>query len=266
MIAIILRIFRDRWRMLLAVTVIGVVTMLMYTSLFPTYRDVLAKNNQLYAQMPEALRKAFNIESFNFDTLEKFLNIEMYSLFWPILTVILVLSLASTSVAGEIERETIVQTLGQPISRSVVYVAKFLAAAKIFTIYNVLVNASVFPLAAIFHLPVQVGHFGMAMVMCELFGLALLGVGFGISAFMSDKGKVQMTLGGLVLLTYTLNIVSSLLSSLDKLKYFSFFYYFNPNAFLVKGEYSGVSILYYLALLVIGCTVGWWRFTKRDVA
>lgn len=266
MIAIILRTFRDRWRMLAALTFIGVGTMLMYVALFPSYKDLLAKNNELYSQMPEALKKAFNIESFNFDTLEKFLNIEMYSLFWLILTIILALSLASSGLAGEVERETIVQTLSQPIARSTVYLAKWLAAAKLFTAYNLVVNLSVFPLAALFHLPIEASHFLAAIVMCQLFGLALLGVGFGVSAFMADKGRVQMILAGTILLTYTLNIVSSLLPALDKFKYLSFFHYFNPNEFLVKGRYDMVAILYFSSLTIIGFTVGLWRFTKRDVA
>ncbi len=265
MIAIILRTFRDRWKMLLAVTVIGVGTMLMYTSLFPTYRDILAKNNQLYSQMPGALRKAFNIESFSFDTIEKFLNIEMYSLFMPILTIILTLSLSSNSIAGEVERETSVQSATQSVSRTTVYLGKLLAAIKIFSIFNVLVNFSVFPLAALFKLPIQTGHFVAATVMCELFGLALLGIGFGVSAFLSDKGKVQMIVAGTVLVTYTLNIVSSLLPSLDKLKYLSFFHYFDPNVFLVQGRYQAADIWYFSAITVVGITIGWWRWTKRDI-
>lgn len=266
MLAIILRTFRDRWRMLLAVTLIGVGVVLMYTALFPSYKDLMSKNNDLFTQMPEALKKAFNLESFNFDTIEKFLNIEMYSLFWPILAVIFSLSLASNSLAGEVERETIVQTAAQPISRSTTYVAKFLAAIKLFTVFNVLVNLSVIPLATAFHLPVQAGHFVTAMVVCELFGLALLGLGFGLSAFLSDKGKVQMILAGTILLTYVVNIVSGILPSLDKLKYVSFFHYFDPNRFLVEGKYELIPVLYFGGLAVIGFSLGWWRWTKRDIA
>lgn len=266
MIAIILRIFRDRWKTLLLLCLIGVGTMLMYISMYPTYQKLLSQNQQIYQQMPEALKKAFNMDTFTFDTLEKFLNIEMYSLFWIVLTVILTLSLSSTALAGEIERETIVQTLTQPISRSGVYIAKFLAAAKLFTIFNVLVNASALPLAAVFHLSLDAGHVVVVSVMCELFGLALLGVGFAVSAFMSDKGKTQMILAGTILVTYTLNIVSALLPSLDKWKYLSFFHYFNPSTFLVKGKYDLNSVWYYSGLIIVGFLLGWWRFTKRDVA
>ncbi len=265
MIAIILRTIRDRWKMLVAVTLIGMLTMLMYTSLFPSYQKILSQNQQLYSQMPEALRKAFNIDSFSFDTLEKFLNIEMYSLFWPVLMIILTLSLSGSSLAGEVERETIAQSLAQPVSRSRVYLAKFLAATKIFTVFNVLVNASVFPIAAAFKVSLIAGHFLCVAIMCELFGLALLGMGFAVSSFMSDKGKVTMTMGGLVLVMYVLNIVSSILTSLDKLKYASLFHYFNPNVSLIEGRYDTTSMSVFIALFIFGALIGWWRWTRRDI-
>ncbi|MFH1171644.1 MAG: ABC transporter permease subunit [bacterium] len=266
MIPIILRTIRDRWKMLLVITIIGVGTMLMYVSMFPTYQHMMEQNTQMFDQLPEAFKKAFNMEDFSFNTLEKFLNIEMYSLFWLVLTIILALSLASGSLAGEVERETIVQTVGQPVSRRTVYIARFLAAAKIFTVFNILVNASVFPFATMFHIPIQVMNFVTVGVMCELFGLAFLGLGFAVSAFMSDKGKTQMILAGVVLVMYVLNIVSGLRPSIEKLKYASLFHYFNPNTFLVKGEYDLTAILVFVGLAVVGFGVGLWRFTKRDVA
>lgn len=266
MYAIIMRTIRDRWKMLLAMVIIGIGTMLMYTSMFPTYRELMEQNTQLYQQIPEALKKAFNMEDFSFNTLEKFLNIEMYSLFWLILTIILALSLSSNSLAGEVERETIVQSASQPVSRRTIYIGKFLAAAKIFTVFNVLVNASVFPFASIFNITIQAGHFVTVGVMCELFGLGLLGLGFAVSAFMSDKGKTQMILAGTVLVMYVLNIVSGIQPSIEGVKYASLFHYFNPSTFLVKGEYDLVAIVVFVGLAVAGFALGLWRFTKRDIA
>lgn len=266
MITILLRTIRDRWKMLLAVTFIGVGTMLMYVSLFPSYQKILSTNQQLYQQMPEALKKAFNIESFSFDTLEKFLNIEMYSLFWLVLTIILTLSLSGSSLAGEVERETTTLTAAQPVSRSTVYVSKFLASAKIFTAFNVIVNASVFPLAAAFHVTIQARNFLTVGVMCELFGLALLGLAFAVSSFMSDKGKVYMTLGGVILVMYVLNIVSAIQPSIENLKYASISHYFDPNTFLVKGQYNLTATLVFSGLLVVGFAVGWWRWGERDLS
>lgn len=265
MIAVLFRTLRDRWRMLLAVSVIGVGTTLMYVSLFPSYQDLLTKNQQLFNEMPEALLKAFNIESATFDTIEKFLTIEMYSLFWLVLAIILTLSLSGSSLAGEVERETVMQSLGQPISRSSFYLGKFLGAAKIFSAFNLVVVLSVFPFAAMFDVTVLPWHYLSAVVLCELFGLAFLGLGFAVSAWLSDKGKVYMALGGVVLVMYVLNIVSALLPKLEKLQYASLFHYFDPNSFLVRGEYALTSMLVFAGVAVSGMLIGWWRWVHRDL-
>lgn len=266
MMAVMTRMWRDRWRMFAAVTGIGLMTMLMYVSLFPTYQKTLAQSGQIYRQLPEALKKAFNIQSFSFDTLEKFLNIEMYSLFWIILTLVLVISLAKSSLAGAIEHETIVQTLAQPVSRRTAYLGKFLMAAKIFTVFNLIVNASVFPLATTFHLTIQPSHFVIVTVMCELFGLALLGLGFSVSSWMSEEGRVNMTLSGIILIMYVLNIVSGIQPKIDGLKYASLFHYFNPYQFLVNGQYDPTAIVVFSGLTIVGFAIGLWRFTTRDVS
>lgn len=266
MIAIVQRTIRDRWKMLLAMSLIGIGTMLMYVSMFPTYRDMMTQNEQLFEQIPAAIQQAFNMEDFSFNTLEKFLNIEMYSLFWLILTIILTLSLSSNGLAGDIERETIVQTAAQPVRRSTIFIARFLAGAAIFTVFNVLVNVSVFPFAAAFNIDLQASHFVTVGVMCELFGLALLGLGFGVAAFMSDKGKTQMILAGAILVMYVLNIVSGIQPSLKSLQYASVFNYFDPSTFLVKGQYDLLAMVVFVGLAAIGFAVGLWRFTKRDIA
>lgn len=265
MLTILWRTIRDRWRMLLAMTLIGVLTQLMYISLFPTYQKSFAGSEELFKQMPEALKKAFNMEQFSFDSLEKFLTIEMYSFFWLILTILFTLSLAGSSFAGEVEQETATLTAAQPVSRSTVFWGKFIASAKLFTLFNLLVNGIVLPLAAIFDIAISPSHFLVVGIMGELFGLAVLGLATGVSALLSDKGRVYMVLGGGLLVMYVLNIVAGINASLARLKYASLFSYFNPSTFLVKGHYDLTATLVFTGVLVLGLGVGWWRWTRRDL-
>lgn len=265
MITIFLRTIKDRWRMLLAVSVIGVGSMLMYVSMYPTYQKSLAQSQEIFKNMPEALMKAFNMDTLSFDTLEKFLNVEMYSMFWLILTILLTLSLAGNALAGDVERETSTITAAQPVARWKIYGGRFLAAALMVTVFNAFINLSVFPLAAAFNLTAHARNFLMVGLMGELFALALLGVTFAVSAFLSDKGKVYMTLGGVLLVMYVLNIVSALQASLDKLKFVSIFHYFNPGKFLVKGEFDLLATVVFVGLLVAGATIGLIRWRTRDI-
>ena len=265
MIAVILRTIRDRWKMLLAICVIGMGTQLMYISLFPSFKTSQINYDDLMKQMPEAFKKVINMESFSMDTIEKYLTMEMYSMFWLILTIIFCLSLGGTGIAAEIERETVVQSAAQPISRTGIFIGKWLASAKLFTIFNIVINAAVVPLCHLFNVTYLPDHFLAVTVMGELFGLALLSLSLAVSAFMSDKGRVQMIMAGAVLVMYVMNIVAAIKPAIDKLKYASLFHYFDPNKALIQGRYDITAIIVFGGLIVIGFAIGWWRFSKRDL-
>jgi hypothetical protein len=56
------------------------------------------------------------------------------------------------------------------------------------------------------------------------------------SSLFSEKGRANFIPAGILVLMYVLNIVAGLKDNLKNLKYFSFFYYYNPGKFLVYGE------------------------------
>lgn len=265
MMTIFWRVIKDRWRMLAAMTIIGSLVQFMYTSLFPTYSKSFGQSEELFKQMPEALKKAFNMDQFSFNSLDKFLTIEMYSFFWIILMIQFTLSLAGTSFSGDVERETVALTAAQPVSRSRVFWGRFLANAKLFSFFNIVVNAVVLPLAAVFSLHIAVSHLVAITVMCELFGLAVLSIATVVSTFSADKSKVYMIVGGGLLITYVLNIISGISEKFANIKYISPFHYFNPNTSLVKGQYDLTAVLVFSGAIVLGIAFSWWRWRERDV-
>jgi len=265
MITIFWRTIKDRWRMLAAVTIIGSLVQFMYTSLFPTYSKSFGQSEELFKQMPEALKKAFNMDQFSFNTLDKFLTIEMYSFFWIILMILFTLSLAGTSFAGDVERETVTLTAGQPVSRSRVFWGRYLAGVKLFSVFNIVVNFIVLPIASAFKLHIDPLHLLTIMVMGELFGLAVFSVATAVSTFLTDKSKVYMIVGGTLLVTYVMNIISGISEKFANIKYASPFYYFNPNTFLVKGQYNTAAVLVFGSVIIIGTVVAWWRWRQRDI-
>jgi len=265
MITIFIRTIKDRWRMLLAMCIIGVGSQLMYISLYPTFQSSQINYDDLMKQMPEAFKKVINMDSFSMDTIEKYLTMEMYSMFWLVLTIILTLSLAGSSLANDVERETIIQSASQPVSRTKIFFSRWLAAVSIYTAFNFVINAVVFPLCAVFNVDYLPSHFLAVGVMGELLGLALLSLAFAISAWLSDKGKVYMVMGGTVLIMYVLNIISSLKDNLANLKYISIFHYFDPNKALIQGQYDFSAIVVFLGIIVVSTLIGWWRWRTRDV-
>lgn len=67
-----------------------------------------------------------------------------------------------------------------------------------------------------------------------------IGIGGFILCDFSDKGKATMASGGVLIVMYFLNIISSLKDSLVNLKYASFFNYFNASSLMAKNTLSRI--------------------------
>lgn len=66
----------------------GILMLWMYVVFFPTIAEQAEKFNELIKTYPESFLKAFGIEEFSFDTLEKFLAVEQFSIIWPLLVIL----------------------------------------------------------------------------------------------------------------------------------------------------------------------------------
>jgi len=71
--------------------------------------------------------------------------------------------------------------------------------------------------------------------------------------------------GGLLIIMYALKIFAGFQESLDKLKYVSFFHYYDPNAALVGNHIDTLSIAVFLAVGIITVIIGAVVFVKRDI-
>ena len=75
-----------------------------------------------------------------------------------------------------------------------------------------------------------------------------------------------MTVGGLLIIMYVLNIISGLKENLKNLEYLSFFHYFATGDALIKNIVNSESILVFILTALICTIIGAWRFSKRDIA
>lgn len=98
-----------------------------------------------------------------------------------------------------------------------------------------------------------------------LFGLAVFSLAMFFSALFSERGKVYMATGGLLIIMYVLNIISVLKESLADLKYVSFFYYFNPGDTLIRQTIDVAGTWVFLLAIIIFSLAGSYVFVKRDI-
>lgn len=268
MLKIFNRTIRDGKLGLLIYIVAAVIFLWMYVALFPSIKEKSANFNQILDAYPKDMMKAFNIEisELSFNNLQSFLSMEYFSMVWPIMAIALVVSLAASALAGEIEKGTIVFLLSQPISRLSLFWAKYLAglfSLAIFIVGSILVTI---PLAAIYSIDFVAKNYLIVSALAFFFGAAIFSIGFFFSALFSEKGRVAFLTVGLVLVMYVLNVIANLKESLADLKYGSFFYYFDFKSAVVDGKINAESLWVFGAVIIVFALLAAVIFKKRDIA
>jgi ABC-2 type transport system permease protein len=265
---LVFRIIRDQRKSLLVYLAIAIIFVWMYVALFPSIAKQQADFSQMLANYPEGLLKAFGIDpsTLGLADLEGFLSLEHYSILWPLLLIILLVSYASAAIAGEIEKGTIEVLLAQPLSRSKFFAGKYAAGLLLlftFTFFSVL---AVFPLAKIYHFDLRAANHLTMAALGFLFGLTIFCLTLMFSCIFSERGKAASLTGGILILMYALNIVASLKENVSFLKYFSFFYYYDYHAALVENHLEPVTIVVFLAVGLLTTFLGAFWFNRRDIA
>lgn len=246
--------------------IFAVALIFMYVVFFPSVQQSSAEVSELVKNLPESLVKSFGLDPKSFTTFEGFLAGKHFSLVWPFLLIALLVSLGASFFAGEIEKGTIEILLSQPISRTRIFFEKFLAGILIILIFVFFSFGAIFPMAEAFNISYKAGRFINLSLIGFIFGLAIFGLSLFFSSIFSEKNKVTFLVVGILIFMYVLNIVSGLKESLDKLKYFSFFYYFNPPQVLVHNKVDCQSLIVFLSVFLVATFLALIWFKKRDIA
>lgn len=236
----------------------------MYIALFPAIQEQAAVLSQTLESFGSAL-KAFGITDFGFDTLEKYLSVELFGITWPLLVITFVTARAGQAIAGETERGTIGVLLALPVRRSLIFLGKYLAGLISLIIF-VSVTVFVSPLIAyMYGISYNMGSFVLLWVLCLLFSWALYSMGMFLSALYSEKGHVYLTIGGILMMMYVANIVAELQNNLSWLKYGSAFHYFSASEALISNHLSLPAVYVFGSVIVVFALAGTAWFVKRDV-
>jgi len=259
-------IWRNKIR-ILAFVLICVVFVWVYASFFPAVQSKAEEFNRLLSAYPESLIKAFGLENQNmFTSFSAFLAIEHFSLVWPIILIILVITYASSAIAGEIEQGTIEILLSQPLSRTRLYLAKYLAGLIMVALFIILTNFSIIPLAQAYNLKIDLHNLFILSLLGLIFGLAIYGLAFLFSSIFSNRSHPTFLTTGIILVMYVLNLVATLKESTENLKYFSYFYYFDYTKALLDGQIDTLAIWVLAGSVVVFFLTGWIYFLKRDIS
>lgn len=267
--AVFFRILKDKKKSLIIYTVGSIAVIEMYISLFPEIQKQAAQLNQLLEAYPKGLMEAFGFEGSAtalFSRVESYMSTEYFSFFWPIMVITMMIAFANLMIITEIERGTIELTLAQPVSRLKLFVSRYAAGVLYFAIFNFVSVFAIIPFATLHNVSYQIQNYFTVWGISFLFGLAVYSVATFFSALFSEKGAAVASSAALLLMMYVLNIVSTLKDSLENLKYFTFFHYFNPTQVFGNNEVIQYSVPVFIGVIIVFTAAAAWRFNTRDVA
>lgn len=268
MLALFWRTIRDKKYSILAYCLAGVLLLWMYIALFPSIREQAQQLQELVKSYPESLLKAFDIKSpeLSFAKLENFLSVEQFSFVWPIMLIALTVSWAGSSIAGEIEKGVIEILLSQPLSRLKIFLAKYLSGISALVLFVLISIFSAIPLACLYNIEVQTQNYTKIAIIGFLFGWSIFSLATFFSSLFSEKGKVYFVSISVVVTMYVANIVSSLKDSWERLKYLSFFHYYNPSQALINNQIDQLAVWVFLGVAIVFTALAIIVFSKRDIA
>jgi len=266
MATLIIKLIKDKRVSIIIYCAAAVFLVWMYMAMYPAIQLKMTAMNDVFQSYPEGLMKAFGIEQLVFDHLENFLAMEQFGIIWPVMVICFMAGLASYSIAKEIESGTAEVLLARPISRLKVLGCRYLAAVLILLAFTLLSTLIVAPMAAAYNIDYVFASYVKTAMVGFLFGWAFYSASIMFSAMFSEKSKVAMSIGGVAVVMYIFKIVASLVEHLGWMKYLSFFYYFDANEVLVRGNIQALSIIVFIGVIILCSATTAWYFQKRDIA
>ncbi|MBU0612741.1 ABC transporter permease [Patescibacteria group bacterium] len=266
MFTILWRTIKDRKYSLLIYCLSALALIWMYIALLPAMERMADSMIELLSGYPDAFVSMFPINAESFANIENFLAIENYSFMVPILMIFMLTAIAGVSLAGEVETGTAEIILSTPISRVKIFFGKYIYGIIAIAFFSLCSTLSVIPVAKIYDVSYIAANYFTMFGMCLLFGWITFSLAMFLSAIFSEKSRVYMFLGGIYIMMYVVQIVSTLSEQWSDVKYISFFHYYDYEAAIINNSIGASSIWVFGILAIIFTVAGAYWYNRRDFA
>ena len=214
--------------------------------------------------LPPAMMDALSMRGFNLTTIAGFYGIMF--IYFGLMSAIAAAMWGSGIISKEERDRTVEFSLVLPVSRSRVITAKALAAL-VNCIAFVLITWAISLIATRTYNPDQAFYDFLALEMQAMFVIELifLAIGLLLGCAMKQYKLSGSTAVAIILTTYFMSILSSLDQSMDFLKYFTPFKYFDARELFRTGAMNGSYLLLSAAIIVACVAAAYWSYNKRDL-
>ena len=233
-----------------------------FAILFPTYSKILDIQSLMAKMGPVA--KIFGASG-DVNTLTGFLHIGLFSMILPALLVVLMAGMGSGFTAGEESKGTIDVLLSYPISRRRLVLEKALAVFIAGVVAVAATWISGVAGAALSSSPLAADNLAAACLMLLLLSLVYGSLALAISAATGNRGAAIGVAVGLLVVTYLIDGLATIIDGLNTIRWVSPFKYYMGNDPLRNGVNLGdVAVL--AGLTVVFLAVSLVAFDRRDLA
>jgi ABC-2 type transport system permease protein len=256
---------RDQRRSLLWWSVALAATAFMYAGFYPSIRENAETLDEYIESLPEFIRNTFLSESGDFTSPAGYLNTELFSFFAPLLLLIFAIGAGARAIAGEEERRTLDVLLATPVSRRRVLVEKYGALVGGTAALAAVLWVSIAVLGPPFDLTPDLAGLAAAAVSCFLLAVAAGSVALAVGSATGRRALASGLTGGLVALSYVLDVLAPSIASLEWLQTLSIFHYYAGNEPLS----NGLDPLHAFALVLVSAAsllIALVGFDRRDLA
>lgn len=264
MLAITKRTIKINIKKLLIYLAVSILLTWMLVAIYPSFSE---NSQEMVDSYP---REAFEFTGIDADeflaSLEGFIAAEHYSIMWPIIMIVFVVSYATSTIAGEIEDGSIELLLTQPISRISVFLSKYVSGLVLTLILVTASSLATVPIALIHQIDFNGASYFYISVIGFLFSLTIYSLTFLFSAISSNRSKAMSLTLFIVILMYAIQIVAYIEDSVNFLKYISFFHYYDFNAAMLDEHISLLSVAIFGLTSITSTVAGLLYFNKRDIA
>lgn len=173
--------------------------------------------------------------------------------------------LASSSLAGEIEHNTMDMLLSLPENRAKLVISRSLALIPVIALIGVAEILAIYLSAMYIHHPVDMIWFVYIVLSISMLELAAGSLAILISSFMSN-GKIA-ALGAILIyaIMYLVESVGSMVSAISPLRTVSLFHYQEISSILASHTVTWSNMAVLLAVAVVLTAIAAFVFQQRDI-
>lgn len=235
----------------------------MIVGLYPSIEKVDLE--KLYTSYPEELLKFFGGDISAMSKFEGFISLEFLSLFFILIASFYVAASAGSTIAGSIEKKTIIFQLSQPISRTRLVLSEALVTLFYSFAMVSLTSLFILILSKLYHVKLLETGLAAFTIVATVFLWAIYGIAIFISSILKSKITVASATVSIVMGFYVFTAMTNMIDKLKNYDKLSLFYMYNPQQLLETGTVNSTHIEILLGILILGLISSLIVFNNKDI-